>query len=252
MPPSKQQQAPVAPFSADERVFCFHMELLYEARILDIEQVEGGDGWRYKIHYKGWKNTWDDWVPQDRVRKFNDENKELAFQLREQAKTLQQKNSKVLKKTGRANGSDFSSARGSEERTAVGLATSSGRGGPRRTRDFELEHVSPISCLANLRYSFFLAFDGAILHIPEFLWSRCFTLFPSMLPTPLALPLPLLAPLPKAPFPASARASATRRAAFSFLVPELSLHTLEWRVRSGRALSWSCSKISPTPLAPQV
>ncbi len=51
MPPSKQPPGP--PFSVDEKVFCFHMEMLYEARILDVDQSEGGDGWRYKIHYKG-------------------------------------------------------------------------------------------------------------------------------------------------------------------------------------------------------
>jgi len=137
MAPSKQ---PVAPFAVEEKVFCFHMEMLYEARILGVEQSEDG-GWQYKIHYKGWKNTWDDWVPQDRVRKFNDENKELATQLREQFKAMQQKNTKTVKKATKTNGSDFSSARGSEERTA-GQSTASGRGPRRIQRDFDLEHVS--------------------------------------------------------------------------------------------------------------
>lgn len=136
MAPSKQQGPP---FAVDERVFCFHMEMLYEARILDVQKDENGDGWQYKIHYKGWKNTWDDWVPQDRVRKFNDENRELASQLREQIKALQQKSSKQVKKAAKANGSDFSSARGSEERTAGTTTTTRG---PRRARDYELETVS--------------------------------------------------------------------------------------------------------------
>ena len=89
------------------------------------------------------QNSWDDWVPQDRVRKFTDENKELAAQLHTQMKILQQKAPKsVTKKGGRTNGgSDFSSARGSEERTAS-VAAQSGRG-PRRNRDYDLEHVSP-------------------------------------------------------------------------------------------------------------
>ncbi len=90
MAPSKQN---VAPFAVDERVFCFHMDMLYEARILDVQQGETGEGWQYKIHYKGWKSSWDDWVPQYRGRKFNDENKELAAQLRDQIKALQQKSS---------------------------------------------------------------------------------------------------------------------------------------------------------------
>ncbi|KAK5661452.1 hypothetical protein OQA88_11353 [Cercophora sp. LCS_1] len=142
MAPPKQPQAP---FSKDERVLCFHMEMLYEAKILDVMPGENGEGWQYKIHYKGWKSSWDDWVPQDRVRKFTDENKDLAAQLLAQFKSLQTKGAKEkpVKKTGAvvgraANGSDMSSARGSEERTAGATATQSGRG-PRRQRDFDLE-----------------------------------------------------------------------------------------------------------------
>ncbi len=144
MAPQKQPQPP---FQKDERVLCFHMEMLYEAKILDTMPAEGGDGWQYKIHYKGWKSSWDDWVPQDRVRKFTDENKDLAAQLLAQFKMLQSgKTAKQsAKKTGpatssRPNGSDMSSARGSEERTAAAAATT-GRG-PRRARDYELEQVS--------------------------------------------------------------------------------------------------------------
>lgn len=140
MAPQKQSQPP---FQKDERVLCFHMEMLYEAKILDVMPGENGEGWQYKIHYKGWKSSWDDWVPQDRVRKFTDENKDLASQLLAQFKMLQSgKASKQTKKgTGaRAAGSDVGSARGSEERTA-GATTASGRG-PRRARDFDLEQVS--------------------------------------------------------------------------------------------------------------
>ena len=89
-------------------------------------------------------NSWDDWVPQDRVRKYSEENKELAAQLHVQMKTLQQKqtsSAKAAKKGGRANGSDFSSARGSEERN-LSTAAQGGRGGQRKNRDYELETVS--------------------------------------------------------------------------------------------------------------
>ncbi|KAL2132373.1 hypothetical protein VTI74DRAFT_3883 [Chaetomium olivicolor] len=142
MAPQKQAQPP---YQKDERVLCFHMEMLYEAKILDIKPAEGGaDGWQYKIHYKGWKSSWDDWVPQDRVRKFTDENKDLAAQLLAQYKSLQagkssaKQSAKKGSKGAAANhGSDMSSARGSEERTA-GATTASGRG-PRRARDYELE-----------------------------------------------------------------------------------------------------------------
>ncbi|KAL1837408.1 hypothetical protein VTJ49DRAFT_3800 [Mycothermus thermophilus] len=151
MAPQKQPQPP---FHVNERVLCFHMEMLYEAKILDIQPAEKGEGWQYKIHYKGWKSSWDDWVPQDRVRKFTDENKELAAQLLAQFKSLQaSKSNKQSAKKGAAssssaaravvNGSELGSARGSEERTAGAAATSSR--GPRRTRDYDLEQVSTFS-----------------------------------------------------------------------------------------------------------
>ncbi|KAH7627165.1 chromo domain-like protein [Sordaria sp. MPI-SDFR-AT-0083] len=139
MAPSK---TPQPPYSKDERVLCFHMEMLYEAKILDVQPTESGDGWSYKIHYKGWKSSWDDWVPQDRIRKFNDENKDLAQQLLTQYKQLQ--SGKAAKQTkgkgGRGpGGSDLSSARGSEERTAAGGTTTQNNRNPRRARDFDLE-----------------------------------------------------------------------------------------------------------------
>jgi mortality factor 4-like protein 1 len=47
-------------FSKDEKVLCFHHELLYEAKVLDLRLVDSSDKkgpWEYKVHYKGWKNT---------------------------------------------------------------------------------------------------------------------------------------------------------------------------------------------------
>lgn len=81
---------------------------------------------------------------QDRVRKFTDENKELAAQLHTQMKQLKNPSAKgaaAKKAGGRTNGSDFSSARGSEERHAS-AAAQSGRGAARRNRDYDLEPVS--------------------------------------------------------------------------------------------------------------
>jgi mortality factor 4-like protein 1 len=49
-------------FFEDEKVLCFHHEMLYEAKILDIRPLATAAGsrngtWEYKVHYKGWKNT---------------------------------------------------------------------------------------------------------------------------------------------------------------------------------------------------
>ena len=52
--------AAVAPFSKDERVLCFHHDMLYEAKVLNSRRPPDDPqsaSWQYKIHYKGWKNT---------------------------------------------------------------------------------------------------------------------------------------------------------------------------------------------------
>jgi len=56
MAPSKSTAA-TAPFSKDERVLCFHHDMLYEAKVLDSRPTEDNASWQYRIHYKGWKNT---------------------------------------------------------------------------------------------------------------------------------------------------------------------------------------------------
>jgi len=83
--------------------------------------------------------SWDDWAPAERVRRFTEENKQLAAQLHEQMKALQGKTAATAK-AAKTKGSRVTSesARGSEERT--GMATQGGRG-PRRNRDYELEQV---------------------------------------------------------------------------------------------------------------
>lgn len=50
-----------AMYKKDERVLCFHMELLYEAKVIDVRRNDPNDksaGYGYKVHYKGWKNTY--------------------------------------------------------------------------------------------------------------------------------------------------------------------------------------------------
>ncbi|KAI1427988.1 chromo domain-like protein [Xylaria sp. FL1777] len=140
MAPSKQEKAP--PYSKDEKVLCFHGDLMYEAKIIDlrIEPGKKADDAQYRIHYKGWKSSWDDWVTHDRIRKLTEDNKQLATQL-VQARS-RAPGSKGAKKGAKATGSEMSSARGSEERAAAS-SSFAGRG-PRRGRDYELETVSSL------------------------------------------------------------------------------------------------------------
>jgi hypothetical protein len=74
------------------------------------------------------------------VRRFSEENKQLAAQLHDQMKALQQGKTAATAKTAKTKGGRVTSesARGSEERT--GMATQGGRG-PRRNRDYDLEQV---------------------------------------------------------------------------------------------------------------
>lgn len=133
MAPARQ---PPPQFNKDEKVLCFHMDMLYEAKVMDVEPAEKpADGYRYKVHYKGWKKTWDDWVTVDRIRPFDDEHKELAAQLHTQLKNSLQKTTKQPSKTQKLG---VDSSRGSEERGSA--AAQGGRGG-RRGKDWELEQV---------------------------------------------------------------------------------------------------------------
>lgn len=56
MPPAATQK--VLTYDVQERVLCFHGPMLYEAKVLDIRKPEDKkDLPEYKVHYKGWKNT---------------------------------------------------------------------------------------------------------------------------------------------------------------------------------------------------
>jgi mortality factor 4-like protein 1 len=81
--------------------------------------------------------SWDDWVPQDRLRKLTDENQELAKNLKKEMDVLRNQNRPAPKSIAGKRRGDGSS-RASEER---GLAVS----GKKRGRDFESERVSNMS-----------------------------------------------------------------------------------------------------------
>ncbi|KAJ3118546.1 Esa1p-associated factor, partial [Nowakowskiella sp. JEL0407] len=75
-------------FQDNERVLCFHGPLVYEAKVLKAELWEGKEnpdenGPHYFVHYKGWKSSWDEWVPESRVLKWNEENLQKQKDLRE-------------------------------------------------------------------------------------------------------------------------------------------------------------------------
>jgi len=47
-------------YQKDEKALCFHGELLYEAKVLEVRRQDTKDKnspYEYRVHYKGWKNT---------------------------------------------------------------------------------------------------------------------------------------------------------------------------------------------------
>ena len=86
-------------FTPNERVLCYHGPLIYEAKVLKAETWDerttqtGVVGAHYYVHYKGWKQTWDEWVDASRLLKFNETN--IALQKALQSQKLERVN-KVL------------------------------------------------------------------------------------------------------------------------------------------------------------
>ncbi|EDR08717.1 uncharacterized protein LACBIDRAFT_297214 [Laccaria bicolor S238N-H82] len=74
-------------FVVNERVLCYHGPLVYEAKVLkttvfdETTTLTGVMGPHYFVHYKGWKQTWDEWVPGHRLLKLNETNIALQKQL---------------------------------------------------------------------------------------------------------------------------------------------------------------------------
>ncbi|GAA5835364.1 hypothetical protein JCM3766R1_004767 [Sporobolomyces carnicolor] len=80
VPRALARTASKLPYAENEKALCFHGPLMYEAKVLKAEMwtkamnKNGAIGPHYFVHYKGWKQTWDEWVPEERLNKYNDEN----------------------------------------------------------------------------------------------------------------------------------------------------------------------------------
>ncbi|XP_054286814.1 mortality factor 4-like protein 1 [Macrosteles quadrilineatus] len=61
-------------FSDGEKVLCFHGPLIYIAKCMQTRYNEKEKVSEYHIHYSGWNKSWDEWVPESRVLKFNEAN----------------------------------------------------------------------------------------------------------------------------------------------------------------------------------
>ncbi|KAI9059368.1 MRG-domain-containing protein [Trametes sanguinea] len=106
-------------FTVGERVLCYHGPLIYEAKVLKTDNWDESNtqtgivGPHYYVHYKGWKQTWDEWVDASRLLKFNETNIQLQKALQSQSQA--------------ANAAHASSSKASKAQAAKDSA--SGRGG---------------------------------------------------------------------------------------------------------------------------
>ncbi|XP_015790748.1 mortality factor 4-like protein 1 isoform X2 [Tetranychus urticae] len=76
---------PKTRFQEGERILCFHGPLLYEAKCLKVAPAKSGV-FKYFVHYQGWNKSWDEWVPESRVLKYNETNVAKQKELQESYK----------------------------------------------------------------------------------------------------------------------------------------------------------------------
>lgn len=100
---TKAPEEPVAdpegtPYHTNETVLAHTFSLIYEAKVLKVQQTKDGH-FQFFLHYNGWSKNWDEWVETDRVMKLNDENKAKAKQLKADLKASKSSNKKKSKKT---------------------------------------------------------------------------------------------------------------------------------------------------------
>ncbi|XP_049530760.1 mortality factor 4-like protein 1 [Anopheles darlingi] len=64
---------PKLKFTEGEKVLCFHGPIIYEAKMLKSAIMKDKQV-KYFVHYAGWNKNWDEWVPENRVLKYNEAN----------------------------------------------------------------------------------------------------------------------------------------------------------------------------------
>ncbi|CAG8610703.1 472_t:CDS:2, partial [Ambispora gerdemannii] len=87
---SNTVQSQLFSFQDNEKVLCYHGPMLYAATVKEVNSqyvdASGEAGLYYKIHYHGWNSRSDEWVPQNRILKMNEENMILQNTLQEELK----------------------------------------------------------------------------------------------------------------------------------------------------------------------
>ncbi|XP_053208670.1 mortality factor 4-like protein 1 [Panonychus citri] len=126
--------APKYKFQEGERVLCFHGPILYEAKCVQIQAKDKNV--KYFVHYQGWNKSWDEWVPESRVLKYNEANVQKQKEI-QQAQAAAKPKGKSRKRTS-----------GDKEATSTPKIEKSGKpksgttpGGPLVTTPIETKEV---------------------------------------------------------------------------------------------------------------
>ena len=89
-------------FGTYQKILCQHQNQLYEAKILKCDVRDGKPS--YLIHYQGWNKKWDEWVLDERIMEYNDENLKNQEEIKNagknsKRKSAQKRKSNVLNKS---------------------------------------------------------------------------------------------------------------------------------------------------------
>ncbi|KAI0267400.1 MRG-domain-containing protein [Gloeopeniophorella convolvens] len=134
-----------ATFAVGERVLCYHGPLIYEAKVLKSEVWDETNtkldtvGPHYFVHYKGWKQTWDEWVPTARLLKFNETNISLQKDLSRAQAAATSASASASKASTSTRGAQVAGGR----RKEGGRGTKRGRDDDDGTRRPEMRLVVP-------------------------------------------------------------------------------------------------------------
>ncbi|EDK37461.2 hypothetical protein PGUG_01559 [Meyerozyma guilliermondii ATCC 6260] len=138
-------------FRPNSRVLAYHGPLVYEAKVLRVHEknksyVEDEEGKHipaeqssvpqslidvdtYYVHYKGWNNKWDEWVPNSRILEFNEQNLKIQQKLRDAQKSVHSKSKK-----GNQTNSNSPAPENAKKRSG-GEITAPKRGRPKRRQE---------------------------------------------------------------------------------------------------------------------
>ncbi|XP_053657833.1 mortality factor 4-like protein 1 [Anopheles marshallii] len=106
-------------FTEGEKVLCFHGPLLYEAKLLRCAMMKEKQV-KYLVHYAGWNKNWDEWVPESRVLKYNEANRQRQQEVhRLHSPLVKNKKSSTKTKKSDAQGGNNNQSKDSDSRAST-------------------------------------------------------------------------------------------------------------------------------------